>query len=166
MKCERIQELILTDHADGELDEKARRQVDEHIRACAPCAEFKRIADERLSAAVSCMAGEAAPAYLWGRIREKVSVPTREEKTLAGALARIVTRIGASFMRIPKPALAFAAAAMIFMVVMVGRPGHERHSVDAYLAEQMSFLVNLDADESNGASIFDTEIHSGVDSLL
>jgi len=150
MKCERIQELLLTDHMDGELRGALRREVDEHVRSCASCGEFARAA--LISASPLKAAGkEEAPSYIWHRVKERI-VPGREAR--AGVMRDIAEFIGRSrapLAMIPRPAIAFAAAAMVIIAVLAARPIVRDRAADAYLNDQMSFMISLDAEESNGS---------------
>ncbi len=40
MKCHKIQNILLTDYADGQIADNLRRQVDEHLVRCKACREF------------------------------------------------------------------------------------------------------------------------------
>ena len=47
MRCERIQELLLTDYTDTEASEALRGEVAEHLASCASCRAFARTVSEK-----------------------------------------------------------------------------------------------------------------------
>lgn len=48
MKCNQIQELILTDYLDGELSPELKTQLDRHIASCRECREFLSLSQKHL----------------------------------------------------------------------------------------------------------------------
>jgi anti-sigma factor RsiW len=154
MRCERIQELILTDYMDKELDEKLVREVDGHILSCAACREFKRVAEQKavqpFKAVPSTAASAQAPSYIWERVKREVA---REGTGRTGILENIFRYLG----KIPRPAVAFAAAAVLIIAVLVARPIAQTRAANDYIAEQMEFMVRLDMAETNGNGNFFTD---------
>jgi len=151
MKCERIQELLLTDHMDGELSDALRRQVNEHVRSCAACGEFARAA-ARISASPLKAAGkEEPPSYIWHRVKERIASHEGSRAGIMQDIAEFIRRVLAPLMRIPRPAIVFAAAAMVIIAIFVARPILRDRAADAYLNEQMSFMAGLGTEESNGS---------------
>jgi anti-sigma factor RsiW len=60
--CDRFHEL-LGSHFDGELDETAARELDEHVAGCRECAELKETMD-MISETIAPVAGMEPPAHL------------------------------------------------------------------------------------------------------
>jgi anti-sigma factor RsiW len=147
MRCEKIQELILTDYMDRELAEKGVREVDAHILSCAACREFKRLADRKAAQPFKAAPSVQAPSYIWERVKQEITV--EHPGMLAGA-ADIIRNIFWSLGRIPKPAVAFAAAAVVIIAILVARPIAQTRAANEYMAEQIDFMLRVDVVEANG----------------
>ena len=165
MRCERMQELLLTDYIDGELDEKLRRDVDEHVHLCASCRELKRAILERSDQTRKAAVVEEPPAYVWERLKAKIlAEPVARRGVLSGA-ADSIKEAFSVLARIPRPALAFAASALVIMAFLVARPSADA-GVNAYLAEQMDFMTRLDTAEGNGNGFFDTDLRTSAENII
>lgn len=166
MRCERVQELILTDYIDGELDENIRSQVREHILACPECHSLELAVSENAVYPFASSARVEPPAYILERVKERIA---SEEAGRVGVLEdarRMIARAFSSVMNIPKPVVVLAATTMVIIAIMIARPLTDRPVVSDYLSEQASFIANLDADEANGSTIFDTDIKTGAEKFL
>lgn len=166
MRCERIQELILTDHMDKELDEKGRREVDAHVSSCASCRQFQREALKRASEPFRLAQAEEAPSYIWERVKRRIAAGAAEEPGLLLNTAGLLRRVFSPLLKIPKPAIAFAATAAIIIAVIMARPATNKYGAYEYLNEQMDFMTSLDLAEANGNGVFDTDINTGVENIL
>lgn len=147
MRCQRIQELILTDYMDKELGEKRVRQVDAHILSCAACREFKRIAQEATSQHFKAVRNAVPPPYIWERVKQGIAV---EHSGMFAGPADIVRNIFRFFGRIPKPAVAFTAAVVVIITLLVARPIAQTRAANEYMAEQIDFMMKLDIVETGG----------------
>lgn len=120
MTCEKMRELILTDHTDNELPADIAQEVKEHLAACPACAAF---AAEVRRAAVEPFKDvrpvTPSPA-VWWRVR--------------GAVVRK--------WRIPKPAFALATVAvMLIAVIFVAQSRQaEDRSLTEYIEEELAYL--------------------------
>lgn len=157
MKCERIQGLILTDYMDRELDEKGVREVDGHILSCAACREFKRVAEKKAVQPLKAVQSAEAPSYIWERVKQKIAAESAERSGVFAGAADIIRNIFWSLGKIPRPAVAFAAAAVLIIAVLVARPIAQTRAANDYIAEQMDFMVRLDMVETNGNGNFFTD---------
>ncbi|MDD5136003.1 MAG: anti-sigma factor [Candidatus Omnitrophica bacterium] len=114
MECKESRELVLTDYLDGEMDERKKVSLEEHLSRCVECKEFameaKRIGKELFSGAAKA----EPPEYLWGRIKSLVLAEAGEKKSAA---VDIIGRLKGIF-SIPKPV--FAAAVIIILIFAVG----------------------------------------------
>jgi len=166
MKCEKMQELILTDYADGELDTDARLDVEGHIRACASCRQLEAVMRQKAREPLEHLVREEPPAYIWGRVKQAISSgPVRPYGVFEDA-RELVGRIFMSIINIPRPVVAFAATAMVIIAIMIAQPIAERRAVDEYLGEQISFIASLDTDDANGDGMFDTDISTGTEKFM
>lgn len=78
MKCEKIQELLLSDYPDGEVKGKRKNKVEEHLRTCPECREFEQtlreVAIEPFKRAINMKPRDS----VWNRIREAVIFDKRQ----------------------------------------------------------------------------------------
>lgn len=160
MRCERIRELILTDYMDRALDEKITSEVDRHILSCAACREFKRVADEKAAQPFKAVQKVEAPSYIWERVKQKIAAESAERSGALAGATDIIRSMFWSLGRIPRPAVAFAAAAVLIIAVLVARPIAQTRAANEYMAEQMDFMMKLDIAETNGNGNFfnDTDV--------
>lgn len=162
MRCELIRELIFADYTDGELSGQFRQQVDEHIRSCASCAELVKRVREEAVAPVRNAPKEEPPPYLWARVKERIAAEVEQRAEAGGLVARLLRGLS----RIPKPAVAFAAAAAVIVAVLIARPVLNARSADAYISEQVEFMTRLGSPEANGNGYFDIDIGKSVDDMV
>lgn len=150
MRCERIQELILTDYMDKTLAEKLAREVDGHILSCGACREFKRVAEEKVAKPFKAAQSAKAPSYIWERVKQEIATESAESPGVFTGAADIIRNIFWSLGRIPKPAVAFAAAAVVIIAILVARPIAQTRAANEYMAEQIDFMMQADIVEANG----------------
>ena len=169
MRCERVQELLLTDYTDDRLDGALRREVAGHIKSCGVCRDFERAVREKAVAPLKRAEKMEPPAYIWERIRREVSAEKRPAIDVYGALAGAAGTLRRgleALTRIPKPALAFAMVAMLIIAVALARQPIERRFLNNYLNEQIEFMAGLDTFNGDGADMFDTSTGSGAEDLI
>ena len=166
MKCKRARELILTDHMDGELGAERRREIEEHLRVCIECGAFERLTREKIARPFALARNEKPSAYLWEGIKEKIASEADGRTGIFSDAAEGIRRVFSSLLRIPRPIMAFAAGAMIIIAILAAASGSQNRALDEYLNEQAAFIAKLDAGQANGASIFDTDIKTGMENLL
>lgn len=167
MRCERARELILTDHMDGELGAEERQKMEEHLRTCAGCNKLEKLVREKSIRPFAAAVKEEPPAYLWESIREKIALSEADVRTgIFSNAADGIRRIFSYILRIPKPVMAFAAAVTVIVAILTVTSISQDRALNEYLNEQASFLARLDVTQVNGASIFDTDIRTGVENIL
>lgn len=167
MRCREAKDLILTDYVDGELSEGRGREIKRHLNTCASCRAFEANAHKNISAPFGLINKEEAPQYLWEGIRERIY---SKDKARFGVISDTVESIRwalAPLFRIPRPIVAFAAAAMIIVgLLAVIRPFAQSYAIDEYLREQSTFISGLSAEEANGENMFDTNIKSSAENFI
>jgi len=166
MRCEEVQELILSDYMDGELGDERRRDVEAHLGDCEACREFKAAAFARAGATLKEAPRADAPSYIWERVKQKIAAQAAERSNIRMSAADLMGKMLSSLARVPKPALAFAAAAVVIIAVILAIPSNGNRGLNDYLGEQVNFMAKLDADDTNGASAFDTSVKTGLDAIL
>jgi anti-sigma factor RsiW len=81
MKCQQMDER-LDDYVDGNLDEAAAREVEQHLAACAACRAAEQATRRLLAHAAALPRSVAPPGDLWPGIERRVA-----RRGLAGLLA-------------------------------------------------------------------------------
>ncbi len=119
MKCDKVQELILTDYLDGQANEEQRTNIEEHLAGCVHCKEYELAARETVITPFNRAEKLRSPAATWDKIRNQIQ---KEEQLLlqekANPFANLIRGIK-SVLYIPKPAFAIAAATIVLLVVTV-----------------------------------------------
>jgi len=135
MNCKRIQEFLLTNYIDGEIAPALKRQVQEHISACAQCRQFEQAVRKTTIEPFRKAKEQKPPDYLWARIKEAVFKEKPQQHLFY----------------IPRPAfaLATAVAAVLIAIIFTRLPFENQKIVNGYLEEQMIFISYLDSDESD-----------------
>ena len=88
MNCRKIQEILLTDHADGQLDDKHKCFVEEHLAQCHHCKEFAAIAQEVVIKPFINVKKQEVPAVIWDQVRAEILA--RQEKVVTGTTLFLV----------------------------------------------------------------------------
>ncbi len=108
MKCEKVEELLLTGYMDGELPVQEKQALERHLAGCVSCREFLR----QSSAVKGAAAGKGyvqPPAEVWEAIRERLDrVPWWKRVWVQPPL--------------PAFAMSMAVVALVITAVLV-RPG-------------------------------------------
>jgi len=165
MRCERIQDLILSDYIDGQVDESNRRLVAEHIEGCSACREFEAAVRAKAVEPFKDARKAEVPVYLWEGIRRKIAAEGRTTGVLTG-VAMTLRRGLEGLLRIPKPAVAFAFVAVLIIAIVIAQPYFEKGAIDNYINDQVDFMANLDSDDANGYTALDVNVNTGVENLL
>lgn len=161
MGCKKIQNLIMTDYLDGELKGARREEVEEHIKKCKTCSEYK---EKLWKAGVRPFQGAkeiTPPAVVWEKIEGRLDAEEAKLSEKNGgfgfleALNRTLSRL---FLH-PKPALAVVLGVVLVLVVFstTRLPWQTSEKIaGTYLIEQVEFLNQLGSaengtDEDNGS---------------
>lgn len=165
MNCQKARDLILTDQIDGELNRARQDELDKHMLSCPACREFEMSARKNLSGIFANTKNAEPPVYLWEGIKDRIAHDSARKGLASGLLTRL-RDVASAIFRIPKPVMAFAATAIIIIAILVSIPAIRSRDLDNYLNEQADFMVTLGVGETNGDSVFDTNIRTGVENLL
>ena len=155
MKCDRVKELLLTDHADGEIKAASKEAVRLHLEGCAGCRELERKI-KAARAAFRSVKPEAVPPHLWYRIKEAVSV--KEAKKSAVPLDILGTLKDLLFGPRYVFARATAAALVIFIVVFAGFAAHKYYIESPAYYQNVAGMESFDINGADAASDMGTEI--------
>jgi anti-sigma factor RsiW len=145
MKCDRVKELLFTDHTDGEIKANSREAVKRHIAKCQECREIEKNV-MRMREAFHDMRPVEPPAYLWPRIKEAVSI--KEAKKPAVSVNILGTL--KDFVFAPRYVFARAtAAALVILVMVFAGFAIQRH----YMTSEISYQdeIGISSLEMNGS---------------
>jgi len=159
MDCKKIQELIITDYADGETSEALRKGIEEHLISCGRCRAFKASLDKAAIGPFKYVQAEKPPERVWHNIKSTI-----EREWSVKPAINIFDRL-VEFLQPKKTVFAFATAAVIILMVSVftfARYSGEK-AVNSYLQEQADsfYYINENGDSSftdTGYAGFDTGI--------
>ena len=146
MDCEKIRELLLTDYLDKEADITQGTRVQKHLESCTAC---KRFEQELRRAAVEPFKNAAtpeAPESVWLAIKEKIAEREGRRVTVLDVIRQ---KLEAFFL--PRPALAFASAMVIVLIMsgVIAKYKADKDQVKDYFAQQLAFYAMLDNGEGN-----------------
>ncbi|MBN2452806.1 MAG: zf-HC2 domain-containing protein [Candidatus Omnitrophica bacterium] len=158
MDCKKVRDLLFTDYVDGELAAIVRSEVEAHISRCAACRELEKRVHSGAIEPFRASVREEPPAYIFERIRERVTAGRPVRQSIAELIASLCHN--------PGPIAAFAAAVAVIIALVVAVPVAGKNPLNEYLDEQMGYITNLDAEEVNGYGIFNTDIGTGAELLL
>ncbi len=145
MNCKQIQEILLTDEADGTLDAQRSRELADHLAGCPACREFKETLTAHVLAPLRSAPRVRPPEFIWDNIKEAISAGRAEEKT---EFAERLARLFAPACR-PVYAAAFALVLFVAAAVFFGW-GTISQTARNFSDEQVRFMAGLTAAD-NGA---------------
>ena len=151
MNCRKIQGIILTDYMDGQLDDKHKRLIEEHLAHCHHCKEFAGIARERVVKPFINMEKQEVPAVIWDQVREEIVARQEKAVSVLDFLKKLVPVIN-----FPRPVFALASiVTLIFMIgilpqLMMNNPAVKIDEVGQ--VEYLSFLTDASGDFSASES--------------
>jgi anti-sigma factor RsiW len=143
MECKKAQERLITEYLDKEMDAGDREGIKQHLADCADCREFLR-AVQKAAVLPFKEAGEIQPdPAVWQKIQEKIEA---ERERSEGGFWRLVDRL-VSRLPLPVPLMraAFVTALILVVVVLAKWPASYADPVYGYLSEQMTFMGELGA---------------------
>jgi anti-sigma factor RsiW len=145
MKCERTQELIITDYLDDQLDNGQKRSINDHLASCPHCREFAVTARKAVVDPFSRIDKRIPPENLWSKIKEAIKADQSPIPT--NAFADFLVNLKNIFL-IPKPAFAFAIVSLLILVAGVATKMTMSHQGTS---EQIEYLVYLAQPEGEAA---------------
>ena len=143
MECKNVQDKLLTDYLDQESSAAERVRIEGHLGGCAECRGFLQ-AVRKTSVEPFKDAGEMTPDRgVWDRIESRIEAEqVRSSGGFWKALDRLLARLPVP---VPVTRVAFAGALVLLVVVLVKWPSSYADPVYNYMSEQMSFMGELGA---------------------
>ena len=119
MNCKRIQEFLITDYIDGQMTNKAKTLIDQHLAHCHACAGYlssiKKVAVNPFVNASK----DVPDQILWAQIKQ--TIEEEQQQQLEASLKPNFWERIRSAVHIPRPA--FALATIVTMIFMIGSTG-------------------------------------------
>ena len=138
----------MTDYVDGELSEKMRIKILNHLTACNRCKQLEKTLQEEAVRPFKAAEKQHPPAFLWEKIKDRI---TEDRQTLPERIDVILARRLSNLLKTPKFAFATSAIVIMILVLILAvrflLPGNG--NLDTYVAEQAEFMMGLDSDEAD-----------------
>lgn len=154
MNCKKIQEFIITDYIDGQMGDKQKGLIDQHLVHCHACQGYlSSVMKEAVNPFVNAST-EVPDGILWGQIKQ--AIQEQQQQPLEKSLEPDVWERLRSLVHIPRPAFALATfVTMIFMVGLSGQLFFSAPVVKINGQDQVEYLSSLieepvDLADSNG----------------
>lgn len=109
MRCEQIQEMILSDYLDGQMADHQKQQVDQHIHQCEQCQEFLKVAKVAAFDPFMDIPLIEPPEQIWKNIEHRIIQEKVAEVSRSGWMKNIYIRFQ----------LPFALATVCGLILMV-----------------------------------------------
>ena len=119
MNCKRIQKYIITDYIDGQMGDKQKSLIDQHLEHCHACKGYlSNIKKEVVSPFVNA-SKDVPDQLLWAQIKQ--TIEEEQQQQLEASLKPNFWERIRSAVHIPRPA--FALATIVTMIFMIGSTG-------------------------------------------
>ena len=153
MNCKRIQEFIITDYIDGQMGDKQKSFIDQHLVQCPACAGYLS-SIKKVAVSPFVNASKDVPdQLLWVRIKQTIEEELQQQLE-ASLKPNFWERIRLA-VHIPRPA--FALATIVTMIFMIGSTGQLFFSAPVVKIngqDQVAYLSSLidePVDMNNGS---------------
>ena len=143
MSCKKIQEWILTDYLDGQMGDKQKKVVDQHLAHCSSCKKFHMAVRQTESELFAKSERLDPPEFLWDRIKETL---LDEQQTAESPVGRCWAGLK-NILPVPPPAFAIASAIalilMIGVVIQIRMSGRELLQPTEYVADGTAGMAGV-----------------------
>lgn len=158
MNCKEIQELLLTDYADGEASADTRGIVTSHLAACGKCRSFEAALRKSALEPFENTRRAVPPPEIWYNIQAELAgeAPLEAESLYT----RVRCFLDDIFpVRRPFVAVTAAVAAVLAAVIITLSPSGRPDGLSDFFEEQAEFFIYPDQDgESSDYPNFGTGI--------
>jgi anti-sigma factor RsiW len=117
MKCDKVQELILTDYLDAQVNEEQKTNIEKHLESCTDCKEYELAARETVITPFNRVEKLRPPEATWDKIRNQLEKEEEQLEERTNPFANLIRGIKSVFY-IPKPAFAVATVAIVLLVLV------------------------------------------------
>ena len=142
MNCKKIQEFITTDYIDGQMGDKQKGFIDQHLAHCPACTGYLSSIKKAAITPFVNAAKEVPDQLLWARINQCIENDQRQQLE-EGLKSNFWERFRFA-VHIHRPA--FALATVVTMIFMIGSTGQLFFSapiVKINGQDQMAYLSSL-----------------------
>ena len=145
MKCELVQELLLTDYRDGELPQRTAERVRRHLKTCTACRDFERLVAEQAMKPFSQVEDPLPPHSVWEQVQERLAGEKRTTIVSVFTVLKNAINTVVEPFRCRRPAFAFVSVAIIAFVIVLRLPFYENTNIAVknYLGNRIEFLSSL-----------------------
>jgi len=141
MNCEKIQELILTDYLDGQMPERQKQCVEQHISGCFRCREFLKRARETAVEPFTHAGKDIPPEFIWFRVRESIiAEKERAACTVPGFLEKLKSRFQVFS---PYPVIGMVIMVIFIIGIVTQSKMFTTARVKSDAQEQAEYLVSM-----------------------
>ncbi len=142
MKCDNVQELILTDYLDGQVNEEQKKNIEKHLASCVHCREYELVARETVITPFNNTEKLSPPKATWDKIRNQIEEDERQEIT--NPFADLIRGIK-SALYIPKPVFAVASVAIVILIIVtvIQLPSDDQKIAKMSAEEQIECMTYL-----------------------
>jgi predicted anti-sigma-YlaC factor YlaD len=162
MKCDKVQELILTDYLDGQVNEELKVNIEKHLECCADCRVYELAARETVVTPFNRAEKLRPPEATWDKIRNQIKKEEQLEE-ITNPFANLIRGIK-SVLYIPKPAFAVASVAIVLLVIVtvIKLPSDNQRIAKLSTEEQiecMDYLLGaFDEESTDDNNYFETSV--------
>lgn len=150
MKCNQIQDLILTDYLDGQLDEKKGAIIEKHLTVCACCRELVDATRKGVLAPFSTVKGIEPPGFLWERIKDAIITEQQSNRYYQPWVEKV-----RKWVFLPRIAVVAPIVTILILIgVMMPLKVTHQQNTQTKVQEQVAYLAFLTEETS-------TEVLSG-----
>lgn len=150
MNCKRVKELILTDYVDGQMGNRPKSLIDQHLAHCPACKGYlDSIKQEAVDPFVN--AAKAVPDdFLWSQIKR--TIQEQEQQQAEKSFVSDFWERLRSAVHFPRPAYALATVAtLVFMIGLTNQLVMNDQMMKVNAQDQVMYLSSL-IDEPVGTS--------------
>jgi predicted anti-sigma-YlaC factor YlaD len=140
----------MTDYIDGELKEKMRIRILNHLTACEECRQFEGTLQKETGSLFKAAEKKTPPDFIWEKIKDRIIIGEKNA-------FRVI--------RIFKPAFAIPAIAIVMLIAVfvIRFPLVERSALNTYITDQTEFIMDLG---QNGIDVPDEGLGTSIEEFL
>ena len=142
MSCKRIQEFIITDYIDGQMGDKQKGLIDQHLAHCHACKGYlDSIRNEAVNPFVN--ATKVVPDdFLWTQIKKTIE-QEQQQQVENSFISDFWERLR-SAVHFPRPAFAVATVAtLVFMIGLTNQLVMNNQMMKINTQDQVMYLSSL-----------------------
>jgi anti-sigma factor RsiW len=142
MNCKKTQEIIITDYIDGQMTNKAKNLIDQHLAQCPACTGYLSNIRKAVVNPFVNVSKDVPDQLLWERIKQNIEEDQQQQFEVS--LKPNFWERFKLVVHIPRPA--FALATVVTMIFLFGSTGQLFLSTPAVKIngqDQMAYLSSL-----------------------